>query len=57
MTVVEKKPVPIYESVCSECKSRFRYKLVEVSMGHITCPVCGVSMWASVSPVAEEETE
>ena len=56
MTVVEKKPVPIYESVCIECKSRFRYKLAEVSMGHITCPVCGVSMWASVSPVAEEET-
>ena len=51
MKIVEKKPVPIYESTCPECKSVFRYKKVEVSWLHITCPVCGVSMWADTIPV------
>ena len=46
MEVVDKKPVPIYEVVCHECKSRIRYKACEVSWCHITCPVCGVSLWA-----------
>lgn len=35
MTIVEKKPVPIYESTCPECKSVFRYKKADVSLGFI----------------------
>ncbi len=54
MTIVEKKPVPIYESVCPECKSIFRYKAVEVAYMHVNCPVCGVSMWASTLPIGED---
>lgn len=44
MEVVDKKPVPIYEVICHECKSRIRYKACDVSWYHITCPVCGVSL-------------
>ena len=52
MEVVERKPVPIYEVVCPECKSKIRYKANEVSWCHINCPVCGLSVWAStVCPV------
>lgn len=58
MIVVEKKPVPLYETECYECKSRLRYKAAEVSMCHIVCPVCGVPLWAAtVSPVGFEEDE
>ena len=55
MEIVEKKPVPIYESTCPECKSVFRYKKTEVSWLHITCPVCGVSMWAETIPVETDD--
>lgn len=44
--VIDEKPVPIYEVVCDECKSKIRYKASEVLWHHITCPVCGVSIWA-----------
>ena len=55
MIVVEKKPVPIYEMECYECKSRLRYKAAEVSMCRVVCPVCGVPLWvATVSPVGYE---
>lgn len=37
MTIIEKKPAPIYESTCPECKSIFRYKAVEVAYMHINC--------------------
>lgn len=47
MEIVDRKPVPIYEVVCPECKSTIRYKACEVSFCHITCPVCGVPIWAS----------
>ena len=58
MEVVDKKPVPIYEVVCHECKSRIQYKACEVSWSHITCPVCGMSLWADrVSPVRYEEVQ
>lgn len=57
MIVVEKKPVPIYEAECPECHSKIQYKAAEVSICHITCPVCGVSLWASpICPVRMEET-
>lgn len=61
MKVVDKKPVPIYEVVCNECKSKIQYKASEVCMCHIICPVCGVSLWANkIAPVRyewPEETE
>lgn len=56
MTVTDKKPIPIYEVVCHECKSKIQYKAAEVSWCHITCPVCGVSLWANtIAPVRMEE--
>ena len=61
MIVVEKNPIPIYEVVCCECKSKIQYKNSEVYYSHITCPVCGTSLWAmTINPVCyqkEEEVE
>jgi len=57
MKIVEKKPVPIYETECSECHSIIQYRKSEVSFcSHITCPVCGISVWAdTIQPVKYEE--
>lgn len=56
MEIVDRKPTPIYEVVCHECRSRIRYKAVEVAWCHITCPVCGVGVWANtICPVAMDE--
>ena len=58
MIVVERKPIPIYELRCYECHSIIRYKAAEVSNCHITCPVCGVSLWATtICPVDMESEE
>ena len=58
MEVVERKPVPIYEVTCVECKSRIQYKAAEVNYCHITCPVCGISLWANtICPVKMEGAE
>ena len=58
MEIVDRKPAPVYEVVCPECKSTIRYKACEVAFGHITCPVCGLSIWANtVCPVAYESQE
>lgn len=57
MIVVEKKPIPIYEVTCSECKSKIQYKASEVYYCHITCPVCGVSLWANTSSPVRMEAE
>ena len=58
MVVTEKKPVPIYEVTCCECKSKIQYKKFEVFIGHIHCPVCGISIWAdTIRPVRYEEGE
>ena len=51
MTIIEKKPIPYYESKCPECGSVFRYKKSEVSLAHVDCPVCGISIWASMFPI------
>lgn len=52
MEIVEKKPMPIYEAKCFECGSKIRYRASDVSLCHITCPVCGISLWAStITPV------
>ena len=56
MTVIDKKPVPLYETECRECGSRVRYKAVETINAHIDCPVCGTNIWAlTVNPVDYEE--
>ena len=58
MKVVEKKPVPIYEVVCPECKLKIQYRAMEVSWCHINCPVCGVSVWANtICPVMYEDSD
>ena len=58
MEVIDKQPVPIYELVCYECKSKIRYKACEVSWCHITCPVCGILIWAStICPIDYELPE
>ena len=58
MQIVKTNNVPIYEVICEECKSVIRYKACEVAYCHITCPVCGVSLWANtVCPVAYESIE
>ena len=57
MTIVEKKPVPVYQSECEECGSVFRYRKSEVWSMHITCPVCGETMWASNVCVGVEESK
>lgn len=58
MTVIDKKPVPIYEVECPECKSKIEYKKSEVHTCHIDCPICGMSIWAdAIRPVRMEETE
>ena len=56
MTVVDRKPVPIYEVTCPECKSVIQYRGSEVHGCHITCPVCGMSVWADrITPVRMED--
>ena len=57
MIVIEKKPVPIYEVECIECKSKIQYRKSEVSFtSYITCPVCGMSIWAgTIRPVRYED--
>ena len=58
MEVVDRKPVPVYETECHECKSKIQYKAAEVAFCHITCPVCGIYVWAStIRPVRMEEGE
>lgn len=58
MTIIERKPIPIYEVECFECKSKIQYKKSEVFTCHITCPVCGVSLWANtIIPVKFESFE
>lgn len=59
MEVIERKPIPIYETTCRECKSVIRYKRSEMNLDNfITCPVCGVSSWATyLKPVSLEDSE
>ena len=58
MTVVDKKPVPMYEVECFECHSTIQYKASEVFYCHITCPVCGISLWANtICPINYKELE
>jgi len=58
MKIIDAQPIPIYESKCPECKSVIRYKACEVAFCHITCPVCGTSLWATtISPVTYESPD
>lgn len=57
MTIILKKPIPVYQSECPECHSIFQYTANEVHWMHIDCPVCGVSVWASQIPVDKIEKD
>ena len=58
MRVIERKPVPLYEIECPECQSILQYIASEVSFCHITCPVCGISLWANTCcPVTYKNEE
>ena len=43
ITVIRKGKTPIYEIECYECGSILHYTRADVSLVHITCPVCGCS--------------
>lgn len=50
MKVVDRKPIPIYEVVCPECKSVIHYKKSEVCFtGYIYCPICSIEIWANTA--------
>ena len=56
MIVVEANPIPVYEVVCPECKSKIEYMKSEVCNCHLVCPVCGMSIWAyAINPVRMAE--
>ena len=57
MKILSREPVPLYEVTCVECKSRIQYKACEVAYCHITCPVCGVPLWANTCCPTAYETE
>ena len=59
MEIIERKPVPLYEATCQECGSVIRYRAAErYWTGSITCPVCGMTVWApTVCPVGVLEEE
>lgn len=46
INIIDEKPIPIYEETCPECGSVLEYTAASVAYSHITCPVCGCSMWA-----------
>ena len=55
MEIIDEQPIPFYEVTCPECRSIIRYRACEVNCCHITCPVCGVSIWANtVNPMMSE---
>ena len=57
MIVIERGNIPYYEVICPECKSKILYKASETSNLHITCPVCGISVWAEcIFPINDNET-
>ena len=58
MEIIKEQPIPFYEVTCWECGSIIRYRACEVNWCHITCPVCGVSIWANtVNPMMSEPTK
>lgn len=59
MEVIERGRVPIYEVECRECKSKIRYKKSEVHFtGYITCPVCGMELYAgALFPVKDSKED
>lgn len=58
MNVTKRMPVPIYSVTCPECQSEIEYTAAEVQLCNITCPVCGIRIWAStIHPVRMEKGE
>lgn len=47
---------PVYEVECFECHSLLRYTRADVSLLHITCPVCGCSIMVYYDRVDDTES-
>lgn len=56
MEVIDRKPVPVYEIKCLECRSTIRYRAREVKWEHLTCPVCGSLIWVNWHLVEENQS-
>lgn len=54
ITVIKEEKVPIYETECYECGSLLHYTKADVSLLHITCPICGCSNSVFYKPADEE---
>ena len=58
MTVIDKKPVPIYKVECFECHSVINFKKSEVYNCFIKCPVCDISLMVTpLHPVRYESED
>lgn len=55
ITVIKEGKTPVYQVECYECKSILRYTRADVSLMHITCPICDCSISVSYSKVDEVE--
>lgn len=56
ITVIKEGKTPIYQVECYECKSILRYTRADVSLMHITCPICKCSVGVYYHPADEVET-
>jgi hypothetical protein len=54
--VIDRKPVPVYEIKCLECRSTIRYRAREVKWESLTCPVCGCPIWVNWNLVEDNQS-
>ena len=55
ITVIKEGKTPVYQVECYECKSILRYTRADVSLIHITCPICKCRISVSYSKAEDEE--
>lgn len=55
ITVIKEGKTPVYQVECYECKSILHYTRADVSLMHITCPVCNCSISVCYHPSDEVE--
>lgn len=55
ITVIKEGKTPVYEVECYECGSVLHYNRVDVSLMHITCPICNCSISVNYSKAEEVE--
>ena len=55
ITIIKEGKTPIYQVECYECKSILRYTRADVSLMHISCPICKCSISVSYHPSDEVE--